>query len=372
MQMYLNKLFNKFLYIYEKYRSNVFFKFILDIASFFYMLAYKTRLILYKLKLLRSNSLNATVISIGNITTGGTGKTPLVIETAKHFLNQGRKVGILSRGYKRRIINNNNDALLVSDGQEILIEHELSGDEPYLIAKKIPKAIVVVGKDRIKTGKAAIKLGAEILILDDGYQNMKLNKNENILLLDGHNPFDNGHLLPSGKLRESLDSIKRASTIIISNPDKKGLTQEIIKTIKDYAQDKPIFYLNYRIKQLKGINITKTINIENLKDTKAIGFCGIANPKSFLKSLEENYINLSSFLTYPDHYNYSVEDITHIIKLAQNNKIENIITTEKDAIKIEGFCESAPVTFWTTILEVTWENPDALEMIFAKKTKTSR
>ena len=360
--MYLNKLTNKSLYIYEKYRDNIFIRFILNIFSLFYFAIYKLRLILYKLNILKSKSLNAIVISIGNITTGGTGKTPIVIETANYLLNKGYKVAVLSRGYKRKIINNN-DALLVSDGNDIVADQKTSGDEPFLIAKKAPKAIVIVGKDRIKTGLSAIKLGADVLILDDGYQHIKLNRNENLLLLDGTKPFDNGRLLPGGKLRELPDSIKRASAIIISNSDKSTEDE-----IKKHTINKPTIFMKYKIRKLTGINIKKTINIEEMKGQKVIAFCGIANPGSFLKSLEENNITVTSHLTFPDHHDYTVSDIEEIIKLAQNNKIENIITTEKDGIKVEELSETVPMTLWNTVLEIQWETTEPFEKMFRNET----
>lgn len=363
--MYFNKLTDKSLLIYEKYKDNIIIKAILNFASIFYFAAYKIRLLLYKINILKSKSLNATVISIGNITTGGTGKTPLVIEAANYLLGKGFKVAVLSRGYKR-INNNNNNALLVSDGQDIVADIETSGDEPYLIAKKAPKAIVIVGKNRVKTGNAAIKLGANILLLDDGYQHIKLQRNENILLLDGSNPFDNGHLLPGGKLRELPDSIKRASAIVITNQDKSKLIEN---KLKKYSKNKPILYMKYKIRKLTGLNIKKTINIEELRGVKTIAFCGIANPRSFLKCLEENKINVCSYITFPDHYNYRIEDIQQIIKLAQSNKTDNIITTEKDGIKIESMSETMPVTLWTTVLEIQWETNEPFKILFKNKWK---
>lgn len=363
--MYLNKPQNDFLHIYNKLKENTLFKIILYFISIVFLFLYKTRLLFYKFNFIKTKKLSVPVISVGNITCGGTGKTPVVIELAKNFLKEGYKVAILSRGYKRKPINSSNTGvLLVSDGQDILTNYSISGDEPYLIAKKVPKAIVVVGKDRVRTGKAAIKLGADILILDDGYQHIRLNRDENILLLDAYHPFDNGHLLPLGKLRELPDSINRATSIIISNANKSQFDKiEKIKNDVTSITSKQVIYMKYKIKELNALNIKKIINIEELNNMPVIAFCGIGNSKSFLDNLKENNLDIKEFLDFEDHHDYSYDDIKHISEVAKKNNIENIITTEKDAIKVEDLCLTEETTFWSTKLEIIWDPPDGLNTL---------
>lgn len=352
MQMYLKTLSTKFLNIYKEQRETSYLKIFLRLASFIYYQAYIFRSVLYKLKILKTYSLPKTVISIGNITTGGTGKTPLTIELANYLANKGYKVGVLSRGYMRTIDKNETGApIVVSDGQDILTSYEVSGDEPYLIAKKAKKAIVVVCNDRVEAGKRAIKLGAEVLILDDGFQHIRLKRSENILLINSYAPFDNGQLLPAGHLREPISEIKRASSIVLSNSDKTILNENDLKNIKKYAKNKPITSMSFNVKHLQGLNIKKRINISEFKET-AIAFCGIANPQSFFNILEKEGINIVEKLEFPDHYNYSFKDIEDIVKSAEKQKTENIITTEKDAVKIEELCQALPKTFWSAELEI--------------------
>ncbi len=163
-----------YFHIYKKYKENYLFSLLMGFLSIFYRFAYKNRLLLYKISILKPKKINVPVISIGNITTGGTGKTPLTIAIGTELIKRGYKVGILSRGYKS--IDQNNENTLVSDGEDIIVEYESCGDEPYLIAKRLKKAIVITGKNRVQTAKSAIKLGVNILVLDDGYQHIKLHR----------------------------------------------------------------------------------------------------------------------------------------------------------------------------------------------------
>ncbi|MBI3589920.1 MAG: tetraacyldisaccharide 4'-kinase [Candidatus Melainabacteria bacterium] len=367
MQKFLKILQIKFLHIYNKYRENIFFNSLLKIFSYSYFFIYKFWLLLYKLNVLKKYTLKANVISIGNITAGGTGKTPLTIEIANHLIHKGYKVAVLSRGYKRKI--NNNEILnqvLVSDGQDILVDHETSGDEPYLIAKKSPKAIVIVGNDRVKAGLSAIRLGAEILILDDGYQHLKLNRNENILLIDSYKPFDNGQLIPAGLLREPPSAINRSTAIVLSNAEKPELKNLCLEKISSFTNGKPIISMHYKIKQFKALNIKKTMLSNEFKET-AIAFCGIGNPKSFFNLLECSNIKIIDQIEFPDHHPYNYDDIKAVIQKAQKNNVENIITTEKDALKIEELCQASPVTFWSSELEVKLDDSSPIEKLFVNK-----
>ena len=359
MKTYLKKLQSKLLLTYETNKNNPLLKVVLYIASQIYMLGYQSRLALYKLGFLKSYSLPAYVISIGNITCGGTGKTPFAIETAKYFLSKGHKVAILSRGYGG---DSAKETTLVSDGSEILSDYEICGEEPILIAKKVPKALVLVGKDRVKTGESAIKLGADVLVLDDGFQHIKLKRNRDILLLDSYNPFDNGHLLPLGKLREQTNSIQRASSIVITNTDKKELNKKELQRIQRH--NKTIARVSSILTKLHSLNTKEIININDAKDLKILACCGIGNPQSFIDSLKRHQLDIQAHFFYPDHYEYSYSDIEQIVNLAKKYSITNVIVTEKDGIKIEPLCQAAQVTFWTAELELRWDMPNLFESIF--------
>ena len=364
MNIFLNKLLNTFLHIYNKNINNKILFFILFIVSILFFLVYKTRLLLYKTKALKSYTLPAYVVSIGNITSGGTGKTTLAIEAAKHFLSNGHKVAILTRGYTGKF---ENKVVLVSDGKEIVSNPEICGDEAYLIAKNVPKAFVFCGKDRIRSGNAAIKLGANVLILDDGFQYLKLNRNENILVIDSYNPFDNFHLLPCGILRELPDSIDRATSIVISNSDCKKIKENDVRYINKFGSGKLIAKTYYKINELISLNTKKVLNISDAKGLNVIACCGIGNPTSFLDLLSRNEINIKTQLIYPDHHNFTYGDIEQIIKLAQKYNVENIIITEKDSVKIEDLCQGTPLSFWFTKIEIVWQTPNLFEELVTEK-----
>ena len=370
MKISLKKPQNIFWNIYKRRNENIFIRALLRVISFFYLIIYKIRLKLYKINIIKKHKQPTTVISIGNITLGGSGKTPLTIEIAKYLIKEGFKVAILSRGYKKRELmnNKNTNAQMVSDGSEILLNHEVSGDEPYLIAKKVPNAIVLTGKDRTKNANIAVKHGAEILILDDGYQHLKIQRDEDILLIDSTLPFYLDELFPLGNLRELPDEISRASTIILTNTDKGN--NEVAKLMTILAKyNKPIFKMRYKIDTLKGLNIKKTIDIKEYAYKQVVAFSGIANPYSFIENLKQNNLKIMEHLIYPDHYNYSFGDIKEIINYADKHRVEDIITTEKDAVKIEELCQACPKTFWACELTVSIEDIKSLNDIFNNKSK---
>lgn len=365
--MYLNKQQERFIYYYKKIRKNTIVALILLLASKIFFLLYKIRFVLYKIKILKSFTLPAYIVSIGNLTSGGTGKTQLTIEAAKYFISQGYKVAVLCKGYKAKL-NTKESVLLVSDGIDIVTTVDYSGDEAYLIAKNIPRALVFVSKDRVKAGKVAIKQGIEVLILDDSFQYLKLKRNINILLLDSYSPFDNWNLLPYGMLRESPSEIKRATSIVVSNADCKELEKKEIAEINKHAKNKPIVKISYKLTKLMSISTKKEIDRERAKGFKSIACCGLGNPNSFIDLLKRHEIDIKDFLIYPDHHNYEIKDFELITKVAMNHKVEDIIITEKDSVKIQEFCETLPITFWVAKVEIYSHTLNWQDIIFNIKT----
>src|SRR5262249_18056636 len=207
---------------------------VLYLLSGLFKIGVKARLFLYNMRILRDSTLGVQVIAIGNLTVGGTGKTPVVEKFARELQNQGRTVAILSRGYRskpppltRRLINklllqdDKTPPRIVSDGKSLLLDSELAGDEPYMLASNLKDVIVLVDKDRVKAGRYAIeKFGCDTLLLDDGFQYWKLaGRRRDIVLIDCQQPFGNEHLLPRGTLREPPSHLARASTIFITKSD---------------------------------------------------------------------------------------------------------------------------------------------------------
>lgn len=369
MKIFSNESLNKLLSFYEKNKNNVVLIYFLNLASIFFFIGYKLRYLLYQLNLLGTQKLNAYVVSVGNISSGGTGKTPLTIEIGKYFQSLGYKVGILCRGYMGDL-SSNNEVTLVSDGKDIVADYEDVGEEAVLIARKVPQAIVIAGKKRIATGKAAINLGAEVLILDDGFQYLKLYRDKDIVLLDSYNPFDNGYLIPRGKLRELPDAIKRASCIFISNSDKVKISENNLSIIQKYLGEKPFIKTQVKIEELHGLNTKRVISIKEAKEKKFIACSGIGNPISFIDTLKRAGINIVDQINYSDHHLYESLDINNMIILAKKYNCEDIIITEKDAIKLEDICLAAPINFWYTKLNIFWDKENIFDVLFMDiKTK---
>lgn len=337
----------------------------ITLLSHIYSLIWDIRKWFYQSGILKTRTLPYPVICVGNLTTGGTGKTPAVIaitkilnkmemlhqnkhvchpelvswsqvmqgqEIPKDVRDDGNSVAILSRGYKRK---SKAPVLVVSDGKSILATPEESGDEPYLIASTLKNIPVVVGANRYKSGiYSAAHTGANIFILDDGYQHIQLHRDIDILLIDASNPYGNGHLLPKGILREPLNGISRADCVIVTRANEGG-TGNIEALVRKHNHDAPVFYASYKATDITdpdgysyGVN---TINGKNI-----FIFSGIANPQSFRKSIENIAGKVVGEISYPDHYWYKNDDLRKIMKEASDVSAEAVITTAKDAVRLHG------------------------------------
>ncbi|MFL2860091.1 MAG: tetraacyldisaccharide 4'-kinase [Pontiellaceae bacterium] len=238
----------------------------LQCLSWIFAILVQFRIWLYRHRILRGNTLGCQVISVGNLTVGGTGKTPVVEVFARNLQQQGRKVAILSRGYKSRsipfwqkiwlrITNRSIEVppRVVSDGNQLLLDSHTAGDEPYMLASNLPDVAVVVDKDRVKAGKYAIRvLGCDTLILDDGFQYLKLGNRLDIALVDRTNPYGGGHLLPRGLLREPMKNIKRAGFIFITKCDQQG-APELKNKLRELNPTAEISECRHRAKYLQSL-----------------------------------------------------------------------------------------------------------------------
>ena len=317
----------------------------LTLLSHIYRITGFIRMKLYETGILRTKRLPCPVICVGNITTGGTGKTPTVIALAR-LLQKGAnpsvppftkggmggfdRIAILTRGYKRK---STEPILAVNDGNKILSTPQDAGDEPYLIASALKGVPVIVGKDRYRSGQYAIeRFGANLFILDDGYQHIRLHRDLNILLIDATNPLGNGHLLPKGILREPLSALRRANGMIISRAN-EGDAAGVERLIRSYNRESPVFYAYYRpvdIADLRG----HTLGLPYIKGTSLLLFSGIANPHSFRNSIANLGGVIKGELIFPDHHWYTEKDIEKIRLEAKRLSADAVITTEKDAVRL--------------------------------------
>lgn len=307
------------------------------LLSYLYNLIWIIRKGLYDKGLLKIKQLPCPVICVGNITAGGTGKTPTVMYLARLFQENGYRPAVLTRGYKRK---SDKPVLTVSDGKNILCSPQEAGDEPYLMARGLKNIPVIAGADRYNSGRFAIDIiGADVFILDDGYQHLKLSRNINILLLDASNPIGNGHMLPAGILREPLTGISRADCIIISRAD-EGDKAKAEKLVRLYNRHSPVFHSTLKVSGVmdagaKDVN-GETFSNEYIKGKNLMLFSGIGNPGSFKRSIEKTGGNIKGEIKFPDHHWYSRKDMERISSEAKRVSADAIITTEKDMIRIKG------------------------------------
>lgn len=299
-----------------------------------YNLAIFLRNTAFKKKFIKIKKAPCKVISIGNITVGGTGKTPFTCLLAKKLQYNGLKVAIVSRGYKRK---GSNKICLVSDRDKILTSAIYSGDEPYMLSQKIPGVPVIVGKNRYKCSLfAKNKFNIDVIILDDAYQHQYIYRDINILIINANNPFGNGQLLPCGILREPIDSIQRANLIIINKTQNNLLLTPIYSKIQKYNPNVPILKATYKPKLLIPINNSnESQKINFLREKKVLAFSGIGDPVSFITCLKNEGINIKKYLIFSDHHWFSKKDIETI--LHHSLDVDCILTTDKDRIKIEKF-----------------------------------
>ena len=276
------------------------------------------------------------VICIGNITTGGTGKTPMVIYVAQLLQESGFKPGIVSRGYggceSRR-------GAFVTDGTEIFLNPEEAGDEPYLIAMRLRNVPVVIGRDRVMAIESLTgEFSVDVIVMDDGFQNDSVYKDVSVLLVDATNPFGNNLILPAGDMREPRGFLKRGDLIVMSRSDIVSSDQARLleDRIRRLCSNKRIFRSRHLKSELYRFNDTASPVPANLiVGRRVLLITGIANPLSFLYLIERYNPQLVDMLSLPDHYTYSDRDIVDFIEESKN--YDYVVVTEKDFVKLNRY-----------------------------------
>lgn len=312
----------------------------MGILSCLYGLGVKFKLSLHRLRILKTTKLDCVVISLGNITAGGTGKTPTAHKLAMMIRDAGYSVVILNRGYKSGW---EAEVGVVSDGKKIYMRAQEAGDEAYLLSKSLPGVSVVIGTNRAVSGEYVVKnMQPDVIILDDGYQHWKVARDLDIVLIDTVSRFGNGHLLPRGVLREPLSHLDRADLILLTRADQssEAVRENIKETIFKYNQRAQVFesshspcYFVEIADWYKGVRNNKS-GLERLKNERIMTFSAIGNPTSFEKSLESVGADLVETIRYPDHHDYGMVEMQYIVERALNQQAKALVTTEKDAVKI--------------------------------------
>src|SRR6478735_9114608 len=332
------------------------------------------RLFLYRKRILRERALGCLVISIGNLTVGGTGKTPVVEKFARALQIGGRRVAILSRGYKSVAKPSKRswfDRLrgvapdpprIVSDGQSLLLDSLTAGDEPYMLANNLKDVIVLVDKDRVKSGLYAIReMKADTLLLDDGLQYLHLKHRLDIVLIDRQAPFGNEHLLPRGTLREPPRNLRRASYIFITKSTGEP-NDQLIQRIRRYNRTAEIIECAHQPLHLQNVFTGEQIPLERLRDTYVGSICGIAAPESFEEGLRKLGARLEVTKRYTDHHRYTDAELNSFITRCVRRDLEMVVTTEKDAVRFPRLTKSdVPIYFLRVEIEIlsgheSWEH----------------
>lgn len=272
------------------------------------------------------------VISVGNLTVGGTGKTPFVIWLVQALLARGLRVGVLSRGYKRQ---SEEEFLLVSDGKVLLAGPADAGDEPHLIASRCPGAVVAVGADRYRAGQWVLnRFPLDCVVLDDGFQHLALHRDVNLLLVDASVPEDLQALLPAGRLREPLTAAARATLVVMTRVDQARRKEAVADLLGTLGRaDHPIL-VRFAPERFVDVASGAEQGLDRGKGRTALLFSGIGNSGSFRATMDELGVTVVDEVRFPDHHAYGPGDLERVADRARRCGAQVLVTTEKDAVKV--------------------------------------
>ena len=311
---------------------------ILRLASVFYSAILCARFFLYRRGIFKTRRLRGRVIGVGNLTLGGVGKTPVVMMIAELLRQNGFKPAILSRGYKGKM---EGEIGIVCDGQKVLLDAEVAGDEPVMMAERLKNIPVIVGRNRYRAGKLAQeKFGSDTLILDDAFQHLALHRDLNILLCDQARPFGNGIVFPAGDLREPVSQSRRADLVALTRCSGTQVPDGIEESKRASV---PVVKTAMRLESFHRIDTDETLKPESLRGEKVAAFCGIGRPDDFIKTLNAVGVEAVCQKSFPDHHRFSAEDINSLEVEAKAHGAQFFITTEKDAVKLKGQTFSLPL-----------------------------
>jgi len=307
---------------------------------------------------LTQRRLPVPVISIGNLTVGGTGKTPIVIEVTQWLLSAGRRVAVLSRGYRR---TSRESFLLVSDGREILATQEEAGDEPCVIAQRCRLAVVAVGADRYRSGRRVLEQAAvDCIVLDDGFQHLGLHRDVNVLLVDATDASGLERVLPAGRLREPLTAARRATAVIVTRAEMPHQVDEVLTRLRSAVDTLPMTaQVVFQAVELVSLAGQASRSPDSCRSRAAFLVSGVGHPASFRATVEKLGVTVIGEAAYPDHHRYSPRDVAMVHARAVDLKADLVLTTEKDAGKIRPHLKQDDGRWWAVRLGVEWLTGEA-------------
>ena len=286
----------------------------------------------FDIGILKSVDVGVPVISVGNITAGGTGKTPMVIAIGNMLIDAGKKVGVISRGYGRT----SSGTLVVNDGVHILADALTGGDEPLLIARRLKGAIVIVDEQRARAALKGVKeYGVDVIILDDGFQHRYVKRDIDIVLMDENNSPFNTALLPAGYRREPLRNLKRASAVVVTKVHSEISANSLLTRKEVTTQNK--YSSSFQATGIRHVLGDVEQSLALLKGHSAVAVSGVAQPEGFLREIESKGVKIKKTFSFSDHHRYTKEEIVSILNSFIKEKTDFILTTEKDGVKLEAF-----------------------------------
>ena len=321
----------------------------LRLASHVYGAGVEVRSWAYRKGLMHKESLGAPVVSIGNVTVGGTGKTPLTIWLARYLLNQGRTPAIVSRGY----LKSGRGLVVVSDRDSILAGRRRAGDEPWLMARTLPGVPVIVGPNRALSSLVAVgRFSPDIILMDDAFQHLRVQRDLDIAVIDASDPFGNGRLLPAGLLREPPSSLVRADLIVLTRTDQTDDLDEVRDRIRMLNDHAPLIETIHRPVGITYHQDGTNIPLESLSDYPVAAFSGIGNPDAFEDTLESLGADVVHAWRFPNHHEYRRAKLSDMVDRARDTGAKALVTTEKDAVRFPaGFSFNIPLWILRVELE---------------------
>lgn len=309
----------------------------------------------YRHGIFRVYRLPRPVISVGNLTVGGTGKTPVTAWIARYLIAKGLRVVVLSRGYGG---SREGQVAIVSDGDNLLLSADQCGDEPYLLASAIPGLMVVIGSNRHQAGLLAMeRLRPDVFLLDDGYQHLRLHRDLNILLMDCGHPFGNGRVLPAGPLREPAEASRRANLGIVTRCH-NGQVPDCLP-----HGTMPFCRVDYKLASFNQLCNGCNVDLSVLQQAKVIAFAGIAHPHTYFTGLRNIGIHPVETLALPDHEPYGYDMQEQLRQLATAHAADWLLTTEKDGVKLQDILPDLAPKIVTACLELHFFETEPLEVL---------